>query len=166
MLILLNSTRDRIMDMVFIALLILLLGIGFWLFFLKKRFNSKLYKPKNNFLHIFEQKKIKATDPQPSYKDIVSEEDIKLFDSVAKLMFEKEISYCELSFADQIQYEFLNKMPIQATSQIQQFDLNEWSIFWTYKSQSLEYYASKYGIFYTHVDAKGKEHKMEIKFAA
>lgn len=99
-------------------------------------------------------------------KEIVSEEDIQLFDNVAKLMFEKAIKNKELGFANQIQYEFLNKMPTQARSQINKFDLEEWSIYWTYKTQSLEYYASKYGIFYTHVDGNGVEHKLEFKYSA
>lgn len=92
-------------------------------------------------------------------------EDVKLFDDVAKLFFEKQIRKYELHAASQIQSEFLNKMPTQTQTQIKQFDLGEWSVFWSYKNQSLEYYASRYGIFYTHVDAKGVEHKQEYMFA-
>lgn len=95
----------------------------------------------------------------------ISPEDIKLFDDVAKLFFEKQIRKYELDAAQHIQAEFLNKMPTQTQTQIKQFDLGEWSVFWSYKHQSLEYYASCYGIFYTHVDAKGVEHKQEYMFA-
>ena len=111
---------------------------------------------------ILNEKKI---NDEVTLKGIDHEQDIKLFDDVAQLMFEKEIKNQELQFADQIQYEFLNKMPTQARSQIHQFDLGEWSIFWTYDAQSLEYYASKYGVFYTHVDRNGVEHKMELKYS-
>lgn len=95
----------------------------------------------------------------------ISFEDVKLFDDVAKLFFEKQIRKYELDAAQQIQAEFLNKMPTQTQTQIKQFDLGEWSVFWSYKHQSLEYYAGRYGIFYTHVDAKGVEHKQEYTFA-
>lgn len=95
----------------------------------------------------------------------ISPEDIKLFDDVAKLFFEKQIRKYELDAAQHIQAEFLNKMPTKTQTQIKQFDLGEWSVFWSYKHQSLEYYASRYGIFYTHVDAKGVEHKQEYMFA-
>lgn len=94
----------------------------------------------------------------------VNGEDVKLFDDVAKLFFEKQIQKQELNSAQQIQAEFLNKMPTQTQTQIKEFDLNEWCVFWSYKHQSLEYYAGRYGIFYTHVDAKGVEHKQEFRF--
>ena len=95
--------------------------------------------------------------------ELIDQSDVRLFDDVAKLLFEKAYKKSELSSANQIQYEFLNKMPIQARSQINQFDLEEWSIYWSYRTQSLEYYASRYGVFYTHVDANGVEHKREFK---
>ena len=98
----------------------------------------------------------------PCYQ-LPNQEEIRLFDDVAKLLFEKQIRKFDLADAKQIQHDFLNKMPSSARSQINQFDLGEWSVFWNYKNQSLEYYASRYGIFYTHVDAEGKEHKQEYK---
>jgi AcrR family transcriptional regulator len=45
------------------------------------------------------------------------------------------------------------------SEQIRKMDLNEWSIFWSFYDQSLEYYVSRYGMFYTHIDRSGREHK-------
>lgn len=89
--------------------------------------------------------------------------DIKLFDDVAKLLFEKKIRKQEYQYAEKIQADFLNKMPFETQTEIKRFDLGEWSIYWIYQEQSLEYYVSKYGIFYTHVDATGIEHKQEFR---
>lgn len=94
----------------------------------------------------------------------VTEEDQRLFDEVAQLFFEKAIRVKEIQQAEQIQQEFLSKMPAQTASQIGEFDLGEWCIYWNYHNQSLEYYVGKYGIFYTHVDHLGIEHKEEYKF--
>lgn len=150
--------------MLFLLLFLLIIFLYcFWKYFLR----SKLIKL--NKINRFDFNKIlkvevnKKQEPIEKIKDIVSEEDIRLFDNVAKLMFEKAIKNTELKSANKIQYEFLNKMPTQASSQIIKFDLQEWSIYWTYKTQSLEYYASRYGIFYTHVDRNGIEHKLELK---
>ncbi|MDM1759347.1 hypothetical protein [Acinetobacter sp. 251-1] len=54
-------------------------------------------------------------------------------------------------------------MPAKTNSQIGEFDLGEWCIYWNYRQQSLEYYVGKYGIFYTHVDRFGIEHRNEMK---
>ena len=58
-----------------------------------------------------------------------------------------------------IQQEVLNKMPAKAHTQIRYLDLGEWSIYWSFYEQSLEYYVGKYGIFISHVDRFGQEHK-------
>lgn len=125
------------------------------LFDLKKMDLNRLFKPV--------QKSVKL---EPSVMlEQVSSEDIKLFDDVAKLFFEKQIRKQKLDDAQHIQAEFLNKMPTQTQTQIKQFDLGEWSVFWSYRQQSLEYYAGRYGIFYTHVDANGVEHKQQHMFS-
>lgn len=62
-----------------------------------------------------------------------------------------------------IQEDVLRKMPAKTQTQIRQLDLSEWSIYWTFYDQSLEYYVGRYGVFYTHVDRFGQEHKFEIK---
>lgn len=48
-------------------------------------------------------------------------------------------------------------------TQIRQMDLGEWSIFWNFYDQSLEYYVGRYGVFYAHVDRFGEEHRHEIR---
>ena len=100
---------------------------------------------------------------RPVFQSIVNMEDVRRFDDVSKLLFEKELCKKDFKLAAQIQSEFLNKMPTQAQSQINKFEQGEWSIFWGYKSQSLEYYVGRFGVFITHVDGSGNEHKLELK---
>ena len=85
------------------------------------------------------------------------------FDAVAKLFFDQKIQPKTIENAEQIQADFLNKMPAATRSQIGEFDLGEWCIYWSYKEQSLEYYVGRYGVFCTHVDCQGVEHKLEFK---
>ena len=143
--------------------MVMILSYSLWKFFLKPRYalNSQEFY----FVSQSTQSNKKEEDFQALSNELTNA-DKKLFDSVAKLMFEKAINNHNVESAQHIQYEFFNKMPIQAQSQINQFDLNEWSIYWTFKSQSIEYYCSKYGVFYTHVDAEGIEHKLELKNVA
>lgn len=93
----------------------------------------------------------------------LSDEEQQLFDDVAQLFFQQNIQQHHIEHAEQIQQQFLSKMPIKTDSQIGEFDLGEWCIYWNYRSQSLEYYVGKYGIFYTHVDRHGVEHKADFK---
>lgn len=93
----------------------------------------------------------------------IHKQDQLLFDEVAKLFFEKAIQIKSINQAEQIQQEFLNKMPMSTQSQCGDFDCGEWSIFWSYDDQSLEYYVGRYGVFYAHVDREGVEHKAEFK---
>lgn len=86
-----------------------------------------------------------------------------LFDQVAALLFEQRIHVVSRALAEQTQQRFLNKMPAKCLSQVGDYDLGEWSIYWSYQQQSLEYYVGRYGIFYTHVDRFGCEHKQEKK---
>lgn len=88
-----------------------------------------------------------------------------LFDQVAGLLFEQKIDVIARASAEQIQQRFLNKMPAKCLSQVGDYDLGEWSIYWSYQQQSLEYYVGRYGIFYTHIDRFGREHKCEKKLS-
>ncbi|WP_111858340.1 hypothetical protein [Acinetobacter sp. CFCC 10889] len=92
-----------------------------------------------------------------------SDEEQLLFDDIAKMFFEQRLQSQYIDQAEQIQQQFLNKMPAKTNSQIGEFDLGEWCIYWNYHQQSLEYYVGKYGIFYTHVDRFGVEHQDEVK---
>lgn len=107
---------------------------------------------------------VSTSAPQVAVEEIpVSEQDQRLFDEVAQLFFDKAIQVKDINQAGQIQQEFLNKMPMSTQSQSGGFDFGEWSIFWSYHDQSLEYYVGRYGIFYAHVDREGVEHKAEFK---
>lgn len=84
------------------------------------------------------------------------------FDQVAALLFERKINLRGPEFAEELQYLVLNKMPAQCLSHINQHELGEWSIYWSYKHQSLEYFVSNYGVFYSHVDRFDREHKLQL----
>lgn len=94
------------------------------------------------------------------------EQDVALdqlrFDQVAALLFERKINCARADAAETVQYLILNKMPAQCLSHINQHELGEWSIYWSYKQQSLEYYVARYGVFYSHVDRYGQEHKLQL----
>lgn len=134
-----------------------------WEFVLQHKFHALKASSSLDLAKLLRPSAQVVNQPRIRASELVNEEDVRLFDDVAKLLFEKAYKKSKLDYANQIQYEFLNKMPTQTLSQINHFDLEEWSIYWSYKNQSLEYYASRYGIFYTHVDAKGVEHKREFK---
>ena len=108
-----------------------------------------------------QEKRIEAELNQERVAEIAAEQ--LLFDQVAGLLFEQKPDVVSRSFAEQIQQRFLNKMPAKCLSQVGDFDLGEWSIYWSYQQQSLEYYVGRYGIFYTHIDRFGREHKREKK---
>ena len=84
-----------------------------------------------------------------------------LFDDAAQLFFEQNIHIRDLQRAEEIQHNLLKKLPAKTLTQIRQLDLNEWSIYWYFYDQSLEYYVGKYGVFCSHVDRHGEEHKCE-----
>ena len=112
------------------------------------------------------KKLIKPTDlsqPARIVRDPDAKEESRMFDQVAKLLFEQQITRRDFKSAHDIQYNFLNKMPARTRCQLNQFELGEWSIIWEFKNQSLEYYVSRYGVFYTHIDANGAEHKSDFK---
>lgn len=89
--------------------------------------------------------------------------ELELFDDVAQLFFQHQVQIQDRSEAEQLQQELLRKMPMHTGTQIRQMDLGEWSIFWNFYDQSLEYYVGRYGVFYAHVDRFGEEHRQEIR---
>lgn len=93
----------------------------------------------------------------------VDEYEQQLFDDIAAIFFQKKYRIESQAEAEQLQADFLRKMPVCCKTQIRQLDLGEWSIYWTFYNQSLEYYLGCYGEFYTHVDRFGEEHKLEYK---
>ena len=86
-----------------------------------------------------------------------------LFDDAVQLFFEQNIHIRDIDAAEDIQRNLLKKLPAKALTQIRKLDLNEWSIYWNFYDQSLEYYVGKYGVFCSHVDRYGEEHKSEFK---
>ncbi len=106
----------------------------------------------------------KTMQSRPAELDDLAEQELELasnqilFDQVAALLFESKTVTTDRQAAEQIQQRYLAKMPAQVLSQVGEFELGEWSIFWTFKQQSLEYYVARYGVFYTHVDRFGREH--------
>ena len=95
--------------------------------------------------------------------DEVSHEDQRLFDDAAQLFFQQALKVTDINQAGEIQQKLLTKMPLSTQSQSGSFDFGEWAIYWHYHDQSLEYYVGRYGIFYTHVDHEGREHKLEFR---
>ena len=86
----------------------------------------------------------------------------QLFDDIADLFMEQEQLYA-IDHAEKVEDAGFRKMPVCSKTQIRKLDLEEWSIYWTFYDQSLEYYVGKYGVFYAHVDRFGAEHKHEIR---
>lgn len=99
-----------------------------------------------------------ATELLPEQLAEIVEDKLR-FDQVADLLFEQRKHIISRAMAEQIQQQFLNKMPAKCLSQVVDYELGEWSVYWSYGEQSLEYYVSRYGVFYTHVDRFGCEHK-------
>lgn len=95
--------------------------------------------------------------------DEVEEYEQQLFDDVCEIFFEHPPTDRDSEQAVVIQENLLRKLPAKTQTQIRRLDLEEWSIYWTFYDQSLEYYVGRYGVFYTHVDRFGQEHKFEIK---
>jgi len=94
---------------------------------------------------------------------LVDAYELELFDDVAQLFFQRQVHIENRAQAEQLQQELLQKMPMHSGTQIRQMDLGEWSIFWNFYDQSLEYYVGRYGVFYAHVDRFGEEHRQEIR---
>lgn len=86
----------------------------------------------------------------------------QLFDDIATLFLQRQCVLNQQDEAVQLQDEILAKMPMQCKSQIRQLDLAEWSIYWHFYQQSLEYYVGRYGVFAVHVDRFGQEHRQQI----
>jgi|SRR5690606_3715362 len=95
---------------------------------------------------------------------VIDAYELQLFDDVARLFFQAAIKVTDREQAQQLQQKWLNRMPMQTSTLIRKMDLEEWSIYWNFYDQSLEYYVGRYGIFCTHVDRHGEEHKQEYYF--
>lgn len=177
------------MKFIFLILIVVTLYI-LWRLITQHKINASMHKHDNPFIEqqrteteddelpekskaikqLLDAERMKATEivepivPQMTVEESpATEQDQRLFDEVAQLFFDKAIQIKDIKQAGQIQQEFLNKMPMSTQSQSGSFDFGEWSIFWSYHDQSLEYYVGRYGVFYAHVDREGVEHKAEFK---
>lgn len=103
-----------------------------------------------------------TTGQNDSQTHVVDEYEQQLFDDVATMFCENHYEVSSMDEAKALQAEILCKMPVTCKTQIRALDLNEYSIYWNFYEQSLEYYMGQYGVFYTHVDRLGREHKREI----
>jgi hypothetical protein len=95
---------------------------------------------------------------EQTIKDIDKNEQ-RLFDDVVTLFINEKVAIPESIKAIQIQDHVLRKMPLQTKAFIQRNEPEDWSIYWAFSNQSLEYYVNRYGVFITHVDREGNEHK-------
>jgi hypothetical protein len=140
--------------------------IVLWKIFLKIQINQHLQQFR--IKQLADLIKPDATSAQPlstaqARVDEVEEYEQQLFDDVCQIFFERHLTERNLSQAIGVQEGVLRKLPAKAQTRIRQLDLGEWSIYWTFYDQSLEYYVGRYGIFYTHIDRFGCEHKCEFK---
>ncbi|WP_180108433.1 hypothetical protein [Acinetobacter sp. YH12147] len=141
-------------------LLIFLAFYALWKVMIKIRINRAFQKHQAAYCNMV-QGPISQKCPRPVEEVIeeVAAYEQQLFDDVAALFLSLKVSTSDPDDATTIQQELLNKMPAKAQTQIRQLDLGEWSIYWSFYQQSLEYYVGKYGVFITHVDRLGQEHK-------
>ncbi|WP_104513390.1 hypothetical protein [Acinetobacter indicus] len=141
-------------------LLIFLVFYALWKVMIKIRINRAFQKHQAAYCNMV-QGPISQKCPRPVEEVIeeVAAYEQQLFDDVAALFLSLKVSTSDPDDATTIQQELLNKMPAKAQTQIRQLDLGEWSIYWSFYQQSLEYYVGKYGVFITHVDRFGQEHK-------
>ncbi|AOA57419.1 hypothetical protein [Acinetobacter larvae] len=140
----------------------LMIGLGYKLLMLLRHHTASL-----PFVKILSLQKVVA---EPVHVDASQQRELQeldhafnqiLFDQVAALLFEQQLHMRIRTQADQIQVYFLNKMPAAALSYIQDKELGEWSIYWSYQQQSLEYYVGRYGVFYVHIDRFNLEHMVQ-----
>lgn len=140
--------------------------IGLWKVIFKFQINQHFQQFKIKQLADLDKTASISTKPlsaQEARIDEVEEYEQQLFDDVCQIFFERELAERNLSQAIVVQEGVLRKMPAKTQTQIRKLDLGEWSIYWTFYDQSLEYYVGRYGVFYTHVDRFGDEHKFEMK---
>lgn len=122
--------------------------------------------------YLQQHSKVSALQAQPAATTMATDTDLQaeriieidayeqvLFDDVATLFLDQAILLTAEEDAELMQSTVLVKMPAKTRTQIRKLDLNEWSIFWSFYDQSLEYYVGRYGMFYTHIDRSGREYK-------
>ena len=153
---------------ILVGLCLFIVLIGLWKVVLKFQINQHFQQFKIKHLADLDKQAVTSTKPLSAHEvriEEVEEYEQQLFDDVCQIFFERELAERNLSQAIVVQEEVLKKMPAKTHSQIRKLDLDEWSIYWTFYDQSLEYYVGRYGVFYTYVDRFGDEHKFEMNDA-
>ncbi|MGA9699395.1 MAG: hypothetical protein WBQ67_10795 [Acinetobacter sp.] len=153
---------------ILVGLCLFIVLMGLWKVVLKFQINQHFQQFKIKHLADLDKQAVTSTKPLSAHEvriEEVEEYEQQLFDDVCQIFFERELAERNLSQAILVQEEVLRKMPAKTHSQIRKLDLDEWSIYWTFYDQSLEYYVGRYGVFYTYVDRFGDEHKFEMKDA-
>ena len=123
------------------------------------------------YRQLLNQRKLKKPAIRPKRDEpaherllLIEEYEQQLFDDAASLFIKEPHPSIQSTEAEQLEAELLKKMPAKTQAYIRQMDLGEWSIFWIFFEQSLECYVGQYGIFYTHVDRFGQEHRHTVLF--
>ncbi|ATO19776.1 hypothetical protein BS636_08990 [Acinetobacter sp. LoGeW2-3] len=129
----------------------------------KARYHGQRLKPET-LLSSQNQAPISAAPKLHELAVTVDAYELELFDDIAKMLFKQQAIITERAQAEILQQKWLNRMPLQTNSVIRKMDLGEWSIYWNFYGQSIEYYVGRYGVFYTHVDRNGEEHRHEHRF--
>lgn len=132
----------------------------FWKIYLQIDSNQKI---KNRLTKTKEIKteSVVYSDSKTEYViDEVEPYEQQLFDDISEIFIAHKIKNRDKDKASQLQEEVLRRMPLKTKTTIRQCELDEWAVYWGFYDQSLEYYVGKYGVFITHVDRDGNEHKI------
>lgn len=143
-----------------IIIVFIIAAFAFWKVFCKIKINQAFkskYFAKLNAIKVSITKVSAHTSPE--IVEVVDEYEQQLFDDVATIFLESKTHDMAKTNAVNIQENILSKMPIQTQTSLRNLDLEEWSIYWGFYHQSLEYYVGRYGVFITHVDRDGLEHQ-------
>lgn len=143
-----------------IIIVFIIAAFAFWKVFCKIKINQAFkskYFAKLNAVKVSMTKASAHTSPE--IVEVVDEYEQQLFDGVATIFLESKTHEMAKTSAVNIQENILSKMPIQTQTSLRNLDLEEWSIYWGFYHQSLEYYVGRYGVFITHVDRDGLEHQ-------
>jgi hypothetical protein len=149
--------------LIFIVLLIAI--YAFWKIILKIKINEAFQQSRNEIADLIE-------DEQPQYIPKVQNKvfevaayEQQLFDDIATILLESDTHEMSKEHAIELQETVLRKMPLKTDTNIRNLDLEEWSIYWGFYHQSLEYYVGRYGVFITHVDRNGNEHQYTYRIS-
>lgn len=86
----------------------------------------------------------------------------KRFDDVAHLFMQQCYDTRDSHSVFAMRDDLLSKLPKETQQEVRRLDLDEWSIYVSFRQQSYEYYIGRYGIFQLHIDRFGEEHKLSL----